>query len=87
MSTSSNQQHALEDLKSEFLEEFRHMQRAAHRLINHLTAISGYTQIAHVQSGTEPLAEFGKILNTVETSMAILRNCLMHLKEVERRYS
>ncbi len=87
MSTSSNQQPAVEDLKNEFLEEFRRMQRAAHRLINHLTAISGYTQIAHVQSGTEPLAEFGKILDTVETSVSILRNCLVHLKEVERRYS
>ena len=86
MSPSSNQ-HALQDLKSEFLEEFRRMHRAAHRLISHLTAISGYAQIAHMQSGTEPLAEFSKILNTVERSVAILRNCLMHLEEIERRHS
>jgi hypothetical protein len=86
LSTSSNQ-HALEDLRNEFLEESRRMYRSAHRLINHLTAISGYAQIAYLQLGREPLAEFGKILNTVETSVAILRNCLVHLKDVERRYS
>jgi LAS superfamily LD-carboxypeptidase LdcB len=77
----------VEELKSEFLEEFRRMQRSAHRLINHLTAISGYTQIAQAQACREPLAEFSKILSTIDTSMAILRNCLMHLKEVEGRYS
>lgn len=86
MSASSNQ-HALQDLKSEFLEEFRRMHRAAHRLINHLTAISGYAQIAHMQSSTEPLAEFSKILDTVQRSVAILRNCLMHLEAIERRHT
>jgi hypothetical protein len=52
-----------------------------------LAAISGYVQIAHSQYGEDSVEEFSKILKTVETSTTILRNCLMHLKEVERRYS
>jgi len=87
LSASSNQQHALGELKNEILDDLRRMQRSAHRLINQLTAISGYVQIAHSQFGEEPLLEFSKILATVEASTTILRNCLMHLKEVERRYS
>jgi hypothetical protein len=87
LSASSNQQHALGDLKNEILDEFRRIQRSAHRLINQLAAISGYVQIAHSQYGKGSVEEFSKILDTVETSTTIVRNCLMHLKEVERRYS
>ena len=68
-------------------DEFRRIQRSAHRLINQLAAISGYAQIAHSQYGKGSIEEFSKILDTVETATMILRNCLMHLKEVERRYS
>ena len=87
MSASSNQQHELAGLKSEILDEFQRIQRSAHRLLNQLAAISGYVQIAHSQYGKGSIEEFSKILDTVETATMILRNCLMHLKEVERRYS
>ena len=86
MSVKSNQESAVEELKNEFLSEFQRMQRSVHRLINHLTAISGYAQI--VQFKPERSAtELHKIISTVEKSMIMLRACIANLKEFERRYS
>lgn len=87
MSVNQEQQSTFEELKKELLAEFQHMQMAAHRLINHLTAISGYT-IAHREfSPDRPVKELHKVLSTVEQSMAVLRRCIVHLKELERRHS
>lgn len=86
MSGISSQEDACEELKNEFLGELKRMQSVLHRLINHLTAISGYAQL--VQSKTEFSAtEMHKIVHTVEESMVTLRACIAGMKDFERRYS
>ena len=86
MSVKSNQEDAMEHLKGELLGEFQRMQKSVHRLIDHLTAISGYAQIVQ-HTPTTARAELHKIISTVEKSMIMLRACVANLKEVERRYS
>ena len=86
MSVKNNHEHALEELKNEFLSEFQRMQKSVHQLINHLTAISGYVQIVQVKP-ERSFAELHKIIHIVEKSMGMLRACVANLREVERRYS
>jgi len=86
LSVKNNQEDALEELKNEFLGEFQRMQKSVHRLIDHLTAISGYAQIVQL-TPARTRAEIHKIITTVEKSMIMLRACVANLKEVERRYS
>ena len=88
MSVNSNHQTALEDLKREFLGEFQRIQKTAHRLIDNLTAISGYTQIVHMRCGPEgrSAGELGKILTAVKKSTAMLRTALENLQEFERSH-
>lgn len=86
MSVKSNQPDAIDERKHELLSEFQRMQRSVHRLIDHLTAISGYAQIVQ-HAPTTARAELHKIITTVEKSMIMLRACVANLKEVERRYS
>lgn len=75
MSLGSKQQ-SLEELKSEFLTEFRHMQGAVHRLIDHVTTISGYAELASLHPENHPAVELTKILSTAEICTVTLRNCL-----------
>lgn len=86
MSVKGSQERAVEELKNEFLGEFQRMQKSVHRLIDHLTAISGYAQIVQLTPATAR-AELHKIISTVEKSVLMLRACISNLKEVERRYS
>lgn len=86
MSVKGSQEPAVEELKNEFLGEFQRMQKSVHRLIDHLTAISGYAQIVQLTPATAR-AELHKIISTVEKSVLMLRACIANLKEVERRYS
>ena len=85
---NSNRQNTWESMRGEFLSEFQRMQKTTYRLIDHLTAISGYTQIAHTRCGPNgrSAGELGKILEMVEKSMGMLRACLVNLQEFERRH-
>jgi hypothetical protein len=75
LSLGSKQQ-SLEELKSEFLTEFRHMQGAVHRLIDHVTTIRvmrslpAYTRKIIRQSNSQ------KSSATAEICTVTLRNCL-----------
>ena len=86
MSVKSNQEPVPEELKSELLGEFQRMQKSVHRLINHLTAISGYAQIVQFKP-ERSVSELHKIISTVEKSMTMLRACIANMKEFEKRYS
>jgi len=84
LSVKGDHEKAIEELKNEFLGEFQHMQRLVHRLMDDLTAISGYAQI--VQFKLERSAvELEKIIHTVETAILVLRSWIARLKELERR--
>jgi hypothetical protein len=74
---------AIEQLKSEFLGEFQRMQKHVHRLMDDLTAISGYAQI--VQFKAERPVELEKIIHTVDKSMLMLHSWIASLKELEMR--
>ena len=88
MSAHQGSEKVLEESRKECADEFRKMQRTAHRLLDHLTAISGYTQIVHTQvDPRRDLAELGNILTAVEKSSGMLRLCILNLKEFERRLS
>ncbi len=86
MSEDRNQEHVFEESRKEFLREFRRLHKSCHRLIDHLTAISGYAQIAQCKKERSG-AELHKIIDTVEKSTAMLRVWIANLKELERRHS
>lgn len=86
MSLKSTHEYGCEELKTDLLAEFHRIQKSAHHLINHLTAISGYVQIVQNQP-ERSIGELDKVSSIVEKSIATLRGCVASLKEVERRYS
>lgn len=86
MSVKSSHEYGCEELKNDLLAEFHRIQKSAHQLINHLTAISGYVQIVQNQP-ERSIVELDKVASIVEKSTATLRGCLASLKEMERRYS
>lgn len=80
-SEDQNQEQAFKESKKEFLSEFRRMQKSCHRLLDHLTAISGYAQIAQCKKERSG-AELHKIIDAMERSTAMLRVWIANLKEV-----
>jgi hypothetical protein len=60
------------------------MRNRVHRLINHLTAISGYTQIVLMRKPSSSLrAELEKIVQAVNSASEEVRSCVASLNEVE----
>jgi len=84
LSVKGDPEKAIEELKNEFLGEFQHMQRHVHKLMDDLTAISGYAQIVQFKL-ERPAVELEKIIHTVGTAMLVLRSWIARLKELERR--
>jgi len=86
LSVGSSQEDACQKLKNEFLGELHQIQTTLHRLTDHLTAISGYTQLVQFKKECST-NELHKIIHTVEKSMLLLRECFVSLKDLERKYS
>jgi len=86
LSVECNYEDAINALKSEFLREFQHANIKVHRLIDALTAISGYAQLVKLNP-ERSVDELPKIMHTVEKCMQMLRGCILNLKELERKYS
>lgn len=88
MTGSCNQGHRFEALQRELTTEFERTKQVAHKLIDDLTAISGYAAIAVIHGGPEQtLAEFGKILDRSKKSIVMLQDCIASLHELRRKYS
>jgi hypothetical protein len=84
LSVKGNHEDPFAELKSEFLGEFQHLQKHAHRFMDDLAAISGYAQIVQLKL-EGATAELEKIIHTVDKSMLMLRSWIASLKELERR--
>ena len=85
---SCNLEHRFEALRREVATQFQQTKQVAHKLIDDLTAISGYAAIVVIQGGPEqPLTEFRKILDRSMKSIAMLQDCIASLHEIEGRYS
>ncbi len=88
MSENCDQGHRFETLRKEFVDESQRTEQVARKLIDDLTAISGYAEIMVMRGGPEQtLSEFGKILDRAKKSMLMLEDCIANLQEVGRRYS
>jgi hypothetical protein len=75
-------------LRQEFVHEFQRTREIAHRLVDDLTAISGYIEIVIMRGEPEQaISDLRKILDRAKKSMALLRDCISNLKELGRRYS
>ncbi len=88
MSENCDQEHRFEALRKEFVDEFQRTEQVARKLIDDLTAISGYAEIVVLRGGPEQaLVEFRKILDRAKKSMVMLEDCIANLQEVGRKYS
>lgn len=67
---------------------FEKTKQVTHKLIDDLTAISGYAAIVVIQGGPEhTLSEFRKILDRSRKSIVMLQDCVASLHDLGRRYS
>ncbi len=83
-----NQERRCEALRKEFVNEFQRTKEIAHRLVDDLTAISGYAEI--MLTRTEPVQTYSdlkKIVGRVKEPMALLHDCISNLHEVGRKHS
>ena len=88
MSGNGNQECRFEELRKEFVSEVQRTKHVAHKLVDDLTAISGYAEIMVMRGGPEQrFSEFRKILDRAKKSMLMLQDCIVNLQEVSRRYS
>ena len=88
MSENCNQESRFETLRKEFLSEFQRTEQVAHKLIDDLTAITGYAEIVVMRGGPEQaVSGFRKILDRAKKSTARLEDCIANLHEVARKYS
>ena len=88
MPENCDQEHRFEALRKEFLSEFQRTEQVARKLIDDLTAISGYAEIMVMRGGPQQiLSEFRKILDRAKKSMVMLDDCIANLQEVGRKYS
>ena len=88
MSENCDQKHRFEALRKEFVDEFQRTEQVARKLIDDLTAISGYAEIVVMRGGPEQtLIGFRKILDRAKKSMVMLEDCIANLQEVGRKYS
>jgi hypothetical protein len=77
-----------EALRKEFVNEFQRTREIALKLVDNLTAISGYVELMMMRPGPEPrISELRKILDHAKKSMALLRDCISNLHELGRRHS
>jgi uncharacterized protein (DUF2342 family) len=83
----SNLESRFEALRKEFVNEFRHTREITHRLLDDLTAISGYAEIMIVRGGPEnTISELRKILDRAKKSMGLLQNCISNLDGLARKH-
>ena len=76
-----------EALRKEFVNEFQRTREIARKLVDDLTAISGYVEIMMMRAGPEQrISELRKILDWAKKSMALLRDCISNLHELGRRH-
>lgn len=88
MQEGCNLEHRFEALRKRLATEFQRTKQVAHKLIDDLTAISGYAEIMVMQGGQErAMLEFRKILERAKKSIVVLQDCIVNLYEVGRRYS
>jgi len=83
-----NQERRCEALRKEFVNEFQRTKEIPHRLVDDLTAISGYAEI--MLTRTEPVQTYSdlkKIVGRVKEPMALLHDCISNLHEVGRKHS
>ena len=83
-----NQERRCEALRKEFVNEFQRTKEIPHRLVDDLTAISGYAEI--MLTRTEPMQTYSdlkKIVGRVKEPMALLHDCISNLHEVGRKHS
>lgn len=88
MPEDCNQERRFEALRKEFVNEFQRTKEIAHRLVDDLTAISGYAEI--MLTRTEPVqtcSGLKKIVDRAKKSMALLQDCISNLHEVGRKHS
>jgi hypothetical protein len=76
-----NRDQRCEALRKEFVNEFQRTREIALKLVDDLTAISGYVEIMMMHAGLL------KILDRAKKSMALLRDCMSNLHELGRRHS
>lgn len=87
MPENCDQEHRFEALRKEFVDEFQRTEQVAHKLIDDLTAITGYAEIAVMRGAPDQtLSEFRKILDRAKKSMVMLEDCIAKLQEVGRKY-
>jgi hypothetical protein len=83
-----NRDSRCEALREEFVNEFQRTREIVHRLVDDLTAFSGYAEIMMMRGGQEqPISELRKILDRSKKSIALLRDCISNLQELGRRHS
>ena len=88
MPEDCNEERRFEALRKEFVNEFQRTKEIAHRLVDDLTAISGYVEI--MLTRTEPVQTYSdlkKVVDRAKKSMALLHDCISNLHEVGRRHS
>jgi hypothetical protein len=72
-----NRDQRCEALRKELVNEFRRTREIALKLVDDLTAISGYVEI---------MMMLRKILDRAKKSMALLRDCMSNLHELGWRH-
>ena len=67
------------------LTEMRAMRQIAHRVVDQLTAVSGYSQLALERRAAKlgVCAELNKIRTSAEKAIAMVRLALVHLSHLE----
>jgi hypothetical protein len=82
-----NRDQRCEALRKELVNEFRRTREIALKLVDDLTANSGYVEIMMMRAGPEqPISELRKILDRAKKSMALLRDCISNLHELAWRH-
>jgi hypothetical protein len=83
----SNLESRFEALRKEFVYEFHYTREIAHKLVDDLTAISGYAESMIVRGGPEKtISELRKILDRAEKSMGLLQKCISNSDELARKH-
>lgn len=74
-----------EPLDSVELAEMRAMRQIAHRVVDQLTAVSGYSQLALERRAAKlgVCVELNKIRTSAEKAIAMVRLALVHLSHLE----
>ncbi len=77
--------HKLEERRTITIARLQAMRDRAHKLLNQLTAISGYTQIALTgQAGSSIKTELEKVVQAADHASKEVLCCIASLNEVEK---